>query len=91
MAEEKLCLNPSTTLPQTLNTYSTEKGNTKERLKQMPIDDFRGISLRKDLVDEVEKFIESFGRYKSVTDFVTEATRLRLEELQKQYCATKEV
>ena len=51
----------------------------------MPIDDFRGISLRKDLVCEVEKFIESFGRYKSVTDFVTEATRLRLEELQKQY------
>ena len=54
----------------------------------MPQDDFRGISLRKDLVDEIEKFIESFGRYKSVTDFVTEATRLRLEELQKQYTNT---
>jgi len=51
----------------------------------MPTDDFRGISLRKDLIDEVEKFIDSFGRYKSVTDFITEATRLRLEELQKQY------
>jgi len=54
----------------------------------MPIDDFRGISLRKDLIEEVEKFIESFGRYKSVTDFVTEAVRLRLEELQKQYALT---
>jgi Arc/MetJ-type ribon-helix-helix transcriptional regulator len=51
----------------------------------MPTDDFRGISLRKDLIDEVEKFIDSFGRYKSVTDFITEATRLRLEDLQKQY------
>jgi len=51
----------------------------------MPEGDFRGVSLRKDLVDEIEKFIESFGRYKSVTDFITEATRLRLEELQKQY------
>jgi Arc/MetJ-type ribon-helix-helix transcriptional regulator len=51
----------------------------------MPTDDFRGISLRKDLIDEIETFIESFGRYKSVTDFITEATRLRLEELQKQY------
>jgi len=51
----------------------------------MPTDDFRGISLRKDLIDEVETFIEAFGRYKSVTDFITEATRLRLEELQKQY------
>ena len=51
----------------------------------MPTDDFRGISLRKDLIDEVEHFIKSFGRYKSVTDFITEATRLRLEELQKQY------
>jgi Arc/MetJ-type ribon-helix-helix transcriptional regulator len=56
----------------------------------MPIDDFRGISLRKDLIEEIEKFIESFGRYKSVTDFVTEATRLRLEELQKQYAQTIE-
>jgi Arc/MetJ-type ribon-helix-helix transcriptional regulator len=54
----------------------------------MPIDDFRGISLRKDLIEEIEKFIESFGRYKSVTDFVTEAVRLRLEELQKQYALT---
>jgi Arc/MetJ-type ribon-helix-helix transcriptional regulator len=54
----------------------------------MPIDDFRGISLRKDLIEEIEKFIESFGRYKSVTDFITEATRLRLEELQKQYAQT---
>lgn len=51
----------------------------------MPTEDFRGISLRKDLIDEVEKFLESFGRYKSVTDFITEATRLRLESLQKQY------
>lgn len=51
----------------------------------MPEGDFRGISLRKDLVAEVEKFIQDFGRYKSVTDFITEATRLRLEELQKQY------
>jgi Arc/MetJ-type ribon-helix-helix transcriptional regulator len=56
----------------------------------MPIDDFRGISLRKDLIEEIEKFIEIFGRYKSVTDFVTEATRLRLEELQKQYAQTIE-
>jgi len=51
----------------------------------MPTEDFRGISLRKDLIDKVEKFLESFGRYKSVTDFITEATRLRLEALQKQY------
>ena len=51
----------------------------------MPVGEFRGISMRKELVDEVEQFIKDFGRYKSVTDFVTEATRLRLEELQKQY------
>lgn len=57
----------------------------------MPEGDFRGVSLRKDLIDEIEKFIESFGRYKSVTDFVTEATRLRLEELQKQYAHSLEV
>jgi len=53
----------------------------------MPEGDFRGISLRKDLMKEVEKFIKRFGRYKSPTDFITEATRLRLEELQKQYAS----
>ena len=51
---------------------------------------FRGISLRKSLVDEVQQFIASFGRYKNVTEFISEATRLRLEDLQKQYVNTQE-
>jgi hypothetical protein len=51
--------------------------------------DFKGISLRTKFLKEIDQFIsmpQMAGRYKSVTDFVTEATRLRLEELQKQYC-----
>lgn len=51
---------------------------------------FRGVSLRKTLVDEVEQFITTFGRYKNVTEFISEATRLRLEDLQKQYQNTQE-
>lgn len=45
--------------------------------------EFRSISLKASLVDEVNNFINRGSRYRSVAEFVSEATRLRLEELQK--------
>jgi Arc/MetJ-type ribon-helix-helix transcriptional regulator len=45
--------------------------------------DFRGVSLKASLVNDVEVFVKHFGRYKSVTEFASEAIRLRLEELEK--------
>jgi len=45
---------------------------------------FRSVSLSADLFGAVEEFIRQKGtRYRSVADFVSEATRLRLEELEK--------
>jgi len=41
----------------------------------------RNISLQAELVDQVEDFVNKVGTYKSIADFVAEATRLRLEEL----------
>jgi hypothetical protein len=45
--------------------------------------EYRNISLRAELVDEIEKFVEKSKRYRSIADFVTESARLRREELEK--------
>ena len=45
--------------------------------------EFRSISLRAELVAEIEQFVKKSGRYRSIADFLTEAARLRLEELEK--------
>ena len=42
---------------------------------------FRSISLSNDLVTQVEERIKANTEYSSIADFVTEATRLRLQKL----------
>lgn len=42
----------------------------------------RSISIKKPLVDQIEPFVNE-GRYDSIAGFVSEAIRLRLEELRK--------
>lgn len=45
--------------------------------------DFRGVSLQSTLVDEVEEIIKRIPYYRSVAEFISEAVRLRLEDLKK--------
>ncbi|MDH5482623.1 MAG: ribbon-helix-helix domain-containing protein [Candidatus Bathyarchaeota archaeon] len=45
--------------------------------------DFKSISLKTELVEEIEEFIKNNKRYRSIAEFVSEAARLRLEELQR--------
>jgi hypothetical protein len=45
--------------------------------------DFRGVSLKRELVEQVEKFVKENPQYKSIADFVHEAVRVRMEELRK--------
>ena len=45
--------------------------------------DYKGVSLKKELVEKVEKVVAENPEYKSVADFIHEATRLRIEELNK--------
>ena len=45
--------------------------------------DYKGVSLKKELVDQIEVFIEKNPQYKSISDFIHEATRIRLEEINK--------
>jgi Arc/MetJ-type ribon-helix-helix transcriptional regulator len=47
--------------------------------------DFRGVSLKRELVEEIETFIKEYRQYKSIADFVHEATRVRMEEIRKSY------
>lgn len=45
---------------------------------------FKGVSLNAIVVHDVEHYIEKNQRYRSVAEFVSEAIRLRLEDLKKQ-------
>ena len=53
----------------------------------MPVGEWRGISMRSELVAEIEKFIEEHPElgYKNVSQFVTEATRIRITDVKKTY------
>jgi len=43
---------------------------------------WKTVSVREELIEEVKKAVES-GRYRSISEFISEAIRLRLEELMR--------
>jgi len=43
---------------------------------------FRGVSLKAEIVEEIEKFIEN-STYRSVAEFVSESVRLRMEQVRR--------
>ena len=45
--------------------------------------DYRGVSLKKELVEQIEQFVKENPQYKSTADFLHEAARLRIEEAKK--------
>ncbi len=47
--------------------------------------DFRGVSLKRGLVEEVARFVDTHPEYKSIADFVHEAVRVRMEEIRKSH------
>jgi len=55
----------------------------------LPTGKWRGISLKKELIDEIEEFIKERKEYKSVSDFVQEAIRVRMQEIRKIYASTQ--
>lgn len=42
------------------------------------------ISLREELIEEIKRLLKRTGRYRSISEFVAEAIRLRLEELSRK-------
>jgi Arc/MetJ-type ribon-helix-helix transcriptional regulator len=51
----------------------------------LPDGNYRSISINDELVDRVKRLIEKLGTYRSVAEFVSEAVRLRIETLEKQF------
>lgn len=51
---------------------------------------FRKISIQTELISEVEKIIKSRKGYRSIAEFISEAIRLRIEELEKTKEASDE-
>jgi len=52
---------------------------------------FRAISIREELVQKIEEIMkESGGVYRSIADFIAEAVRLRIEQLNKSKVKAKE-
>lgn len=51
---------------------------------------FRGVSLKKELIDAIEKFLNESpdAGYKNVAEFVSDATRRRIEEVKKIYVSS---
>ena len=44
---------------------------------------YRGVRLKKELIDEVEETIKDFPYWRSIAEFVSESIRRRLEEVKK--------
>ena len=44
--------------------------------------EWKTVSIKKELIEEIEKILKT-GRYRSISEFVSEAIRLRLEELMR--------
>ena len=51
---------------------------------EMPTRNYKGVTLREELVERVKRLIAKVGTYHSVAEFVSEAVRLRIEEIEKQ-------
>lgn len=51
---------------------------------------FRKISIQNELVEAVRQYVEGSGSYRSIAEFVSEAIRLRLEQLKSVESPRKE-
>jgi Arc/MetJ-type ribon-helix-helix transcriptional regulator len=50
----------------------------------MPVGNYRSVTLREELVERVKKLIDRVKTYHSVSEFVSEAVRLRVEAIERQ-------
>ena len=49
----------------------------------MPCQNYKSVSVNGELVERVNQLIKQVGTYHSVSEFVSEAVRLRIETLEK--------
>jgi Arc/MetJ-type ribon-helix-helix transcriptional regulator len=49
----------------------------------MPYQNYKSVSINSELIERIKQLIEQIGTYHSVSEFVSEAVRLRIETLEK--------
>ena len=49
----------------------------------MPYQNYKSVSINSELIEHVNRLIKQVGTYHSVSEFVSEAVRLRIETLEK--------
>jgi Arc/MetJ-type ribon-helix-helix transcriptional regulator len=49
----------------------------------MPCQNYKSLSIKGELIEHVNRLIKQIGTYHSVSEFVSEAVRLRIETLEK--------
>jgi Arc/MetJ-type ribon-helix-helix transcriptional regulator len=49
----------------------------------VPGQNYKSVSLNDELIERIKQLIEQIGTYHSVSEFVSEAVRLRIETLEK--------
>jgi Arc/MetJ-type ribon-helix-helix transcriptional regulator len=52
--------------------------------RRLPAGNYRSVSVREELVERVERLIRRVKTYHSVSEFVSEAVRLRVEAIERQ-------
>jgi Arc/MetJ-type ribon-helix-helix transcriptional regulator len=52
--------------------------------KNMPGANYKSISLNDELIERTKQLIKKLGTYHSLSEFISEAVRLRIETLEKQ-------
>jgi Arc/MetJ-type ribon-helix-helix transcriptional regulator len=50
----------------------------------MPGANYKSVSLNDELIERIRQLIKKLGTYHSISEFVSEAVRLRIETLEKQ-------
>jgi Arc/MetJ-type ribon-helix-helix transcriptional regulator len=50
----------------------------------MPAGNYRSVSVREELIERVERLIHKVKTYHSISEFVSEAVRLRVEAVERR-------
>jgi len=56
----------------------------------VPGQNYRSVSINDELIERVKQLIQKIGTYHSVSEFVSESVRLRIETLEKTINTQKE-
>jgi Arc/MetJ-type ribon-helix-helix transcriptional regulator len=66
-----------------LSSHSYHTNKVCVEAAKTPYQNYKSISINHELLERVKKLIKQLGIYHSISEFVSEAVRLRIETLEK--------